>query len=164
MGKRFFTFLISAFLICSSCFARQISVQVVQHDLSLDYVSEQSLIVEDELLNGFFDQGYIVTNSEASISDSEERDNDLFHFGYGEAYDGASDYFVQVKLFYDAANKKSKMDVTPCKLDHIDLVVINVSSGKTIKESTIKGIEKSNTDDSVRLLSTTLIKEIRKAL
>jgi len=163
-GKKFLAGL--AMLVCSSiCFAGQISVQVVQHNQALDYVSEQSLIVEDELLNGFFDSGYIVTNSLAKTSYSAEEDSELLYEGFGEAFDGSSDFFVQVKLYFDATGNKGAGDVTPCRLDHIDWVVMKVSSGETLKSSSVKGSNKKpGTDENIRLVSNTLISDIQKAL
>lgn len=167
MGKNVKKSVIAAFalLVCSICFAGQISVQVVQHNKAIDYVSEQSLIVEDELLNGFFDKGYIVTNSVARVSDSSETDSDLFYEGFGEAFDGSSDVFVQVKVYFTATEKKTSADIVTSRLDHIDWVMINVTTGKVIKESSVQGIaNKPGTDESVRLVSGKLISEIQKAL
>jgi len=164
MGKKIFS-CIAAFLFAGFCFAGQISIQVVQHNGALDYVSEQSLIVEDELLNGFFDRGFIVTNSEAKISESEETDSSLFHDGFGEAFDGSSDYFVQVKLFYDSSTNKGVQDATQCRLDHIDWVMYKVASGEILKESSVKGSgTRPGSDENIRLSTFSLIKDISKAL
>ncbi|MBS7260641.1 MAG: hypothetical protein KIG91_03140 [Treponema sp.] len=164
MGKKIVS-CIATFLLAGFCFAGQISIQIVQHNGALDYVSEQSLLVEDELMNGFFAKGFIVTNSLAQVSDSDETDADLFHTGFGEAFDGSSDYFVQVKLFYDSSTNKGVQDATQCRLDHIDWVMLNVSSGETLKTSSIKGSEKSpGSDENIRLSAASLIKDIQKAL
>ncbi len=152
-------------LLSSFCFAGQISVQIVQHNQAIDYVSEQSLIVEDELLNGFFDKGYIVTNSLAQISDSPEEDSELLYTGFGEAYEGSSDYFVQVKLFFDASQNKGVTDATPCPLDRIEWVMLKCSSGETLKSSSVKGKKsEKGPDESVRIASYSLISDIQKAL
>ena len=91
--KRFW---IIALLLSSGalCFANQISFQIVQHDDSMDYVSEDSLVIEDSVLNNFFEYGYIVTNSDAAISDSAGQDEKLYKIGQGDAFNGYSDYFV----------------------------------------------------------------------
>lgn len=164
MGKKL---LLGAVLLAAGtfCFAGQISVQIVQHNLALDYVSEQSLIVEDELLNGFFDKGFIVTNSLARISDSKEVDSELLYSGFGEAYEGSSDYFVQVKLYYDSSKNKGTSDATQCPLDHIEWVMLKCSSGETLKSSSVKGSkEKPGTDENIRIASYSLISDIQKAL
>ena len=87
----------------SFCFAKQITLQIVQHDELSDKVFESSMVVEDELLNGFFDNGFIVTNSPASVSASSLQDVNLFNTGIGDAYEGSSEYFLQIKLYYNAA-------------------------------------------------------------
>jgi hypothetical protein len=82
------------------CFANQISFQIVQHDDSLDSVSEDSMVIEDSVLNNFFEYGFIVTNSDAAISESQAQDEKLYKIGQGDAFNGFSDYFVQIKLYY----------------------------------------------------------------
>ena len=56
------------------CFAKQIQLQIVQHDDRTDTVTEDSLVIEDELLAGFFETGYIITNSPAVVSSSASDD------------------------------------------------------------------------------------------
>ena len=73
MGKLKKLGILAILLISGSlCFANQISFQIVQHDESLDSVSEDSMVIEDSVLNNFFEFGYIVTNSDAAISSSAE--------------------------------------------------------------------------------------------
>ena len=86
------------------CFANQISFQIVQHDESVDCVSEDSMVIEDSVLNNFFEYGFIVTNSDAAISDSATQDEKLYKIGQGDAFNGFSDYFVQ---FYTYTMKSS---------------------------------------------------------
>ena len=60
MGKLKRLSIIAVLLFCGSlCFANQISFQIVQHDESLDSVSEDSMVIEDSVLNNFFDYGFI---------------------------------------------------------------------------------------------------------
>ena len=101
MGKLKKLCILSLLLISGSlCFANQISFQIVQHDDSLDSVSEDSMTIEDSVLNNFFEYGFIVTNSDAAISESAAQDERLYKIGQGEAFNGFSDYFVQIKLYY----------------------------------------------------------------
>ena len=75
MGKLKRFYIVSVLLLCGTlCFANQISFQIVQHDDTLDSVSEDSMIIEDSVLNNFFEFGYIVTNSDAAVSDSTAQD------------------------------------------------------------------------------------------
>lgn len=160
--------IILAVVACSCMYAKQLAIQVVQHSDAWTSVGESSLVVEDELLNGFFDYGCIVTNSNASVSCSPEEDDELFHTGFGEAYDGFSDVFVQVKLYFKALNTnpdKIKTDMNPSRLEHADLVMMNVKTGKIILEQVITGsTKKTDTSDNVNAVIKSLITAIKKAL
>ena len=102
MGKlKRFSILAILLISGSFCFANQISFQIVQHDESLDCVSEDSMIIEDSVLNNFFEYGYIVTNSDAAISESKAQDEKLYKIGQGDAFNGFSDYFIQIRLYYE---------------------------------------------------------------
>lgn len=138
-------------------FAKQITLQIVQHDELSDKVFESSMVVEDELLNGFFDNGFIVTNSPASVSASSLQDVNLFNTGIGDAYEGSSEYFLQIKLYYNAAQSSEKSD-----LIEVDWTLASAITGVTIKENTIKN-KYSDTKD-LKVLSANLVKEITKAI
>ena len=150
------------FLLCSGVFARQIAIQVVQHDETSEKVCEQSFVLEDELMNGFFENGYIVTNSQASISKSEKQDSSLWSVGFGEAYDGFSDYFVQIKLYYSVGKpgeiKKESY------ISRVDWNLTAVTSGITIKSSSIKDFSKQMKSVDAKSVSSYLIKEIKEAI
>lgn len=148
-------------LLCTaSVFARQISIQIVQHDDGISEVSEQSFMIEDNLLNGFFDEGYIVTNSPAEVSGSSSQDETFMKKGLGEAFDGFSDYFVQVKLYYI---REGSRDVNKANLEKIDWTVTSVKTGATIKTSSMKNKPTSKPDDLYDI-SLSLLAEIKKAI
>lgn len=162
MGKnKVFLMICLAFLAQSVCFAKQISFQVVQHDNREDEVSEQSLIIEDELLNGFFEYGYIVTNSQAAISDSSKKDKDLCKIALKEAKEGYSEYLVQVKLYYE--NKKSFNGYT-VSLKKIEWTLYDTKTEKSISNGNVDEIKDNATDEDIRKISFVLINDIKKAL
>ena len=153
MGKIKHIILFAGLLLCANfCFAKQIQLQIVQHDDRTDAVSEDSLIIEDELLNGFFETGYIITNSPAVVSCSASDDLILFNKAMGDAYEGSSDFFVQIKLYYTNS------------LHTIDWSVASVSTGKTIKESKFESSVKAFDEKGLRNVSSRLISEISKIL
>ncbi|MCR4954555.1 MAG: hypothetical protein K6A43_10840 [Treponema sp.] len=145
----------------SAVFASQIAIQIVQHDETSEEVCEQSFVIEDELMNGFFENGYIVTNSPASISKSENTDSSLWYTGFGEAYDGYSDYFVQIKLYYSVEKVGIKeMSV----ISRIDWSLTSVSSGTTLKNSSLRNFGESSKNKDAKFLSKYLINEIKQAI
>lgn len=152
MGKTKKLMLTGVLLLCAQfCFAKQISFQIVQYDDRTQDVTEQSLVIEDELLNGLFETGYIVTNSPTVVSDSDD-ETVLYNKAMGDAYEGFSDYFVQVKLYYSNALKQ------------INWSIASVSTGKKIKESVITGSVTTADEKGLKKISDKLVTEITNFL
>ncbi len=161
MGKKLFG-LVATLLVCSAtCFAKQISFQIVQHDESITNVSEQSYIIEDEILNSFFEYGFIVTNSQAQISTSKGSDEKLYNKGVGEAYDGFSDYFIQIDLFFE----RTELTTTPdSDLKKVAFSVTEAKTGKKIANKSVDNIKLEHKKDDLRKVSVNLVSEINKTL
>ncbi len=144
------------------CFANQISFQIVQHDDSLDSVSEDSMVIEDSVLNNFFEYGFIVTNSDAAISESQAQDEKLYKIGQGDAFNGFSDYFVQIRLYYERTEQTL---ANTSDLYEIDFSITSVKSGKKIADRSIKNIKVDRTKkNNLVKISSDLVNEISKAL
>ena len=154
----FFALLFSAAL----CFANQISFQIVQHDDSAENVTEDSMIIEDSVLNTFFEYGYIVTNSDAAISDSENQDERLYKIGSGEAFNGFSDYFIQIKLYYERTDNTLSAS---SDLYKIDFTIASAKSGVKIAHKTLENLKVDRTKkNNLTKISTDLVSQINKAL
>ena len=163
MGKLKRLGIIAVLLFCSTlCFANQISFQIVQHDDSRDSVSEDSFIIEDSVLNTFFEYGYIVTNSDAAVSDSKAQDERLYKIGQSDAFNGFSDYFIQIMLYYDRTEQTQSANADLYK---IDFTITSIKTGKKIAEKTMKDLKLDRTKkNNLVKISTDLVAEISKAL
>ena len=157
-----FCLLVAVFLARSLCFANQISFQIVQHDDSADNVTEDSLVIEDTVLNTFFEYGYIVTNSDAAISDSESQDERLYKIGSGDAFNGFSDYFIQIKLYYERTEQTLSAS---SDLYKIDFTIASAKSGVKIAEKSLDNIKIDRTKkNNLTKVSADLVYQINKAL
>lgn len=159
MIKKEFVLILFLLLTCK-VFAKQISFQVVQKDASSESVTEKSLSVEDELLNGFFDKGFIVTNSQAVSSLSDTQDQSFWTKGFGDAFDGFSDYFVQVKVYFSEP-RKDQRGKTVKEINMVSYIVTSVKSGENIDESSIS--YDGNVVD-YRTVSSDLINKINRVI
>ena len=151
-------------LLCGSalCFANQISFQIVQHDDSLDSVSEDSMTIEDSVLNDFFEYGFIVTNSDAAISDSTVQDEKLYKIGQGDAFNGFSDYFIQIRLYYERTEQTLSKN---SDLYEIEFSITSVKTGLKIADKTMKDIKIDRTKkNNLAKVSSELVSEISKVL
>ena len=157
MGKCKKQLIFVLFMFCAlCCYAGQISIQVVQYDKAHKDVTEKSLVIEDELLTGFFENGYIVTNSPAMTSDSKGSDEKCFSIGMNDAFNGYSDYFVQIKLYYDG----EKSD-----LSKVNWTLYSVSTGEKLEDSFINEfvMTKENKKD-LHIVALQLISKIKEAI
>ena len=157
-----FCLLVAVFLAGSLCFANQISFQIVQHDDSADSVTEDSYIIEDSVLNTFFEYGYIVTNSDAAISDSESQDERLYKIGSGDAFNGFSDYFIQIKLYYERTDQTLSAS---SDLYKIEFTIASAKSGVKIAEKSLNNLKIDRTKkNNLSKVSAELVDQINKAL
>ncbi|MCQ2592655.1 MAG: hypothetical protein MJ188_07700 [Treponema sp.] len=158
MGKLKYSVVFAVLMVLSTkVFAKQITIQLVQHTINTEKLSDPVLVVEDELLNGFFESGFIVTNSPAVISSSREDDEALYNTGFGDAFEGSSDYFVQVNLYFGTA-EGSKIN-----LNKIEWSLASAVTGVKITEDSVNNVNTSRTDD-LRYISSNLVRDIKKAL
>ena len=148
-------------MFASNAFAKQISFQVVQHDQTSSIVTEQSLVIEDEVLNSFFESGYIVTNSDAAMSNSDGQDDLLFKAGIREAFEGCSEYFIQINLFFTRTDQTTSKN---SDLEKINLTIAKTNTGKTIANKSFDNIKIVNVKTDLKKVSLSLVKEINKAL
>ena len=151
-------------MICSSlCFAEQISFQIIQHNNSVEKVTEEALVVEDALLSTFFDKGYIVTNSEALLSNSVKNDCNLWKTGMEEAINGSSDYFVQIILHFTEKDNGSVMQKNMI-LEKVDYSFSLTENGNIKSEGTlICNLQVCDSSD-LTIISSSIIDEIVKVL
>lgn len=145
MGKiRHLFFIFVVFLLASNCFAEQISFQVVQHDKRFKEVTDEVLSVEDELLTRFFEKGFIVTNSPAVISESKNQTDLLWSKGLGDAFEGSSDFFVQVNIYLEEIEESEiKKDVI---INRVDWILANALNGETIESGSLKKVNNISND------------------
>ena len=147
----------------SLCFGEQISFQIVQHNKSVEDVSEEAYLVEDALISSFFDSGYIVTNSLASLSKNSRTDKKLWKIGAEEAVEGGSDYFVQIILYF------TQNEGPAPKQDLMILESVEYKFSRTDSlENTVEGKWDCNVElmdaDDMKPVTDTLISEIYKVI
>ena len=148
-------------LLSTFCFARQLCFQIVQHDSAAKELTEQSLTIEDEVLNSFFDYGFIVTNSNATISNSQNQDETLFETGLKDAFNGYSDIFIQIQLFFEQNDENT---TTNSELKSINFIVANASTGVKIAENKLLNIKLEHKKNDLQKISSNLVFQINKIL
>lgn len=126
------TRIISIITIMASCiFSTQIfakssfngvGFQVVQHSPTLSDISDVSYVVEDEILNGFFEKGLIASNSPVALFNSSN-EKKIYNDGLRDAKDSNFNAFLQINLYYKDGVTNSKL-VKLALLEKIEWVLI----------------------------------------
>ena len=117
--------------VCS--WATELSFQVVQHNEALDTVSEETLVIEDQILDYFFNVGDIVTNEPALAAVSEDAEG-LRKTAYEIAASGGAEYFIQLRLFYGGKGSKDSANISLKNLVHVQWTITDTASGEKIAD------------------------------
>lgn len=154
-----------AVLFCSAMFGKSISFQVVQHNKSLTEVCPTVLVLEDELLNFFFDIGYIVSNEPAVATNNASKDSQLWNAGFNASVDGSCDNFIQIILDFNDVDSVSQ-NIQLGYINKVSWKVASTSTGKIISESSSKITKPMGADseDNVRIFAIELAAKLLKIL
>ena len=117
--------------VCS--WATELSFQVIQHNDALDTVSEQTLVIEDQILDYFFNLGDIVTNEPALAAVVEDAEG-LRKTAYAIAASGGAEYFIQLRLFYSGKRSKNSANISLKNLVHVQWTITDAASGEKIAD------------------------------
>ena len=166
MGKKL-RFAVAAMMFgCVCAFSRSLSFQIVQHSDVLDEVGEPALIIEDVILNQFFEAGYIVTNTPAQASSSEQQDEKLYKVGLSEAADGSFEHFVQIHLHFQGKESDALASPILGNMEKITWKIVNVRTGAVLSEDSQKIVKPIGNDSekSVRTFAAEFASRIQKIL
>ncbi len=166
MGKKLRFAIIAAMLGCACAFGRSLSFQIVQHSDVLNEVGEPTLIIEDVILNQFFEAGYIVTNSPAQTSSSKQQDEKLYKVGLSEASDGSFERFVQIHLYFQGKDPDALASPVLGNMEKISWKIVNVRTGAVLNEDSQKIVKPAANDSekSVRAFAAEFSSRIQKIL
>lgn len=166
MGKKIISLFFVLFSTITGAFCGSLNFQIVQVSSKLSEVSETTLVVEDELMNYFFDCGFIATNSPAAVSNNEEKTEKLYKAAYAESLDGGAEFFVQINLIM--SNSVSEEEKSPAlgSINKVNWKLVSLKTGKVIENKT-KNIEKVigiDSEANVRDFAADLAYNLRKSL
>ena len=165
MGRRIFAMAIALFMGAAG-FCASVSFQVVQHDESLDEVCVSTLIMEDEILNSFYNFGHIVSNVPAVVSSSKNQDSTFWSKGYKEASDGFFDNFIQVHLYLNSASSSNQGKASLGIIKKVAWKVASIATGNTIDEGSknISVQAQKDTEENVRGFADELASYLQKTI
>lgn len=139
MRKRLFTaFLLVASCVCSG-FALSLSVQVIQNFNDQKDPSSISYLVEQSLIDYFFESGAIVSSAPVYVLSGTAKDEAALKSMLKETYEGGMDYLVAVKVNYNVDRElKDSAALLLQYIKDVEWTVYVAATGKNLVSGTGK--------------------------
>lgn len=120
-------------LFACAAYAKSFSLQVVQKNTPGDQVFDSSFVVEQTILDHFYDRGMIVSNNSVLISkDDEAQDKTDLRRSMIEAKIGCMDLFVKLCLNYSVLDSANPTAILLSNIKSADLEIVSLAENKTI--------------------------------
>lgn len=148
-------------------FAESVGIQVIQKDGNIKEIRQTSYVVENTILDGFFDKGYIATTAPVAISESDEKDSDVLKKVLEEALEGHIDILTVVFVEYKMGDSIVTANVLLNDVKKITWKLYDVQTGLPLvsQEYEIqKSVSKYSGEDGVVRFSKNVFSDIVKAL
>lgn len=105
MTRRIFSAVLTFFVLtASSVFAKNIGVQIVQHSPDMIEPSETSSIIEQTIIDMFFESGHIVSTSPVYVTSDREADEADLVKTMKENKEGGMEVLIRVQVNFDVDN------------------------------------------------------------
>lgn len=146
--------------------AKSFSLQIIQKNGSENVVFNASYLIEQTILDYFFEHAYIVSNSPVII---EKKDGDLeteLKKSIAAAQEGFLDYIIEVEVFYNLENSNNPEEAMLSNIEKIKWNVVSLS-GRTVLaggEAVPQKRKLKNDDDSLVFFTNEIAQSIQKGL
>ena len=148
--------------VCVFSYSESVAFQVIQHDKSTDDVRLSSLMIEETILDYFFNQGFIVTNSPAISFNDSAKDDYYEKKAVAEARNGGIRYFILITADFDVSSSaRSEANVVD-NINFISWKLTDIRSDEKVAGGKIdaSGIKAKNMQTGVYKLSQKVASEI----
>ncbi|MBQ9627323.1 MAG: hypothetical protein IJR40_09150, partial [Treponema sp.] len=113
--------------------AKSFSLQVVQRNTPGDQVFDSSFVVEQTILDHFYDRGMIVSNNSVLVSKNDDaQDKTDIRRSMIEAKIGCMDLFVKLSLNYSVLDSANPTAILLSNIKSADLEIVSINENKTI--------------------------------
>ncbi len=131
MKKNFLTFL----LLCATALlnAKSFSLQIVQRNTGGENIFDASYIVEQTIMDYFFDRGTIVSNNSVIVSDNDAaKEKTQLRRSFVDAQEGGMNLFIKLFLNYSLENSTNPSAVLLSNIRDAQVEVVSVSDLKVL--------------------------------
>lgn len=161
--KLFKTFIFTVLLLAGSFVsAKSFSLQVVQKKGSETVVYEASYVIEQTILDYFYENAYIVSNSPVIIEKKNESIAAELQKSFDAAQEGFLEYLIQADVYYNLADSNNPEEALLKNIDKIEWKVIALSDKHTVAEGkAVPGKKFRNDEDGLLYFANELAEHIK---
>lgn len=145
--------------------AKSFSLQVIQKQGSETVVYEASYLIEQTIMDFFYDHMYIVSNSPVIIQKKGEDISAEIQKSFDAAQEGFLDYMIQADVFYNLSDSNNPEEALLQNIDKIEWKVISLKDKSVLASGkAVPGKRYRNDDDGLIYFSNELANHIKEQI
>ncbi|MCQ2610169.1 MAG: hypothetical protein MJ169_00335 [Treponema sp.] len=149
---------------CIHAKTKSFSLQVIQKN-GPQIIFDASYLMEQSVLDYFFEYGYIVSNTKMIVQQKNDDISSQLKQSYAEAQEGYLDYQVLMTIIFNTQDSTNPESAMLSNIEKVEWEVISLTDGKKMyKGYMIPPKALKNNDDSIIQYATQLAATIKKAI
>ncbi len=115
--------------------AKSFSLQIVQRNTGGETIFDTSYVVEQAIMDYFFDRGTIVSNNSVIVSDNDAaKEKTRLHRSFVEAQEGSMNLFIKLFLNYALEDSTNPSAVLLSNIRDAEVEIVSVSDLNVLLE------------------------------
>lgn len=145
--------------------AKSFSLQIIQKNGSETVVYDASYMIEQTIMDYFYENLYIVSNSPIIIQKKGEDISAELQKAYDAAQEGYLDYLIETEVYYNLSESNNPEEALLQNIDKIEWKVVSLNDRKTIvKGHVVPGKKFRNDEDGLYYFSNELAEHIKEQI
>lgn len=144
--------------------AKSFSLQVIQKNGAENIVYNASYLVEQTIMDYFFENAYIVSNSPVIIEKKNESITEELQKSFDAAQEGYLDYIIEATIFYNLANSNNPEEALISNIDKIEWKLFSLNDRQLIASGKSVPQKYRNDDESLVFFANEIAQNIQKVI
>lgn len=144
--------------------AKSFSLQVIQKNGSETVVFDASYLIEQTIMDYFFENSYIVSNSPVIIQKKDSNIKVELQKTFDSAQEGSLDFVIETVVFYNLSDSNNSEEAQLNNIDKIEWKVVLLSDKNVIASGNCVPKNYRNDEDGLISFSYEIAKNIKKEI
>lgn len=144
--------------------AQSISLQIIQKNGSDSVVFDASYLIEQSMMDYFFEHAYIVSNSPVIIKKDKQEIKVELQKAYDSAQEGYLDYIIEATVYYNLEDSNNPEEALMENIEKIEWNVLLLSDKSVISKGSEVPQKYRNDDDSLVFFANEIAKKIESEI